>query len=315
MQLSRRGLGKIANLHHGACIARIGLRTRLACPRCGLQLRPARSGVRRAARRRVHCCRHRRHVSLPLVSRHGGARAGALLLGNDGHCFECSHEHGVGDRCLSFRLTPAFLDMVAAGVPGARHVFFSAPRLPPHEGLLPVIAAAEAARDDGDAGALEELALSVAGAVTRLLNEGDSRAPAPGARDQRRIGAALRCIEARLDEPLSIAGLADVVAMSPYHFLRTFRALVGVTPHQFILHARMKRAAVLLRRTTDNVSAIAFAAGFGDLSTFNRRFARIFRSSPSAYRARAQYDRPSKTAALTSSSRRPPCRDRASRRR
>jgi len=76
--------------------------------------------------------------------------------------------------------------------------------------------------------------------------------------------------------------------MSPYHFLRTFRVLVGVTPHQFILHARMKRAAVLLRRTSDNVSAIAFAAGFGDLSTFNRRFQRIFALSPRAYRLAVQ---------------------------
>jgi AraC-like DNA-binding protein len=68
----------------------------------------------------------------------------------------------------------------------------------------------------------------------------------------------------------------------------TFRTLVGMTPHQFILHTRMKRAAVSLRRTSENVSAIAFAAGFGDLSTFNRRFQRIFGSSPSAYRAESQ---------------------------
>jgi len=153
---------------------------------------------------------------------------------------------------------------------------------------LPVIAAAEAARDDDDSGALEELALGIAGAVSGLLNEGKGRAPAPGARDERRISAALRHIEERLDEPLPIAELARVAAMSPYHFLRTFRVLVGVTPHQFILHARMKRAAVLLRRTSDNVSAIAFAAGFGDLSTFNRRFQRIFALSPPAYRLAVQ---------------------------
>jgi AraC-like DNA-binding protein len=87
---------------------------------------------------------------------------------------------------------------------------------------------------------------------------------------------------------LSIAGLAQVAAMSPYHFLRTFRALVGMTPHQFILYTRMKRAAISLRRTHGNISAIAFAAGFGDLSTFNRRFQRIFGLSPGAFRAQSQ---------------------------
>jgi AraC-like DNA-binding protein len=222
-------------------------------------------------------------------SSHGAAVLvpGALLLGNDGHCFECGHEHGFGDRCLSFRLAPEFLESVAAGVPGARRTSFSVPRLPPHERLLPLIAAAEAARDDGDAGALEELALRIAGSVTGVLNESEGRVSAPGSRDERRISAVLRYIEARLDEQLSIAELAKVAAMSPYHFLRTFRAMIGVTPHQFILHARMKRAAVLLRRTRHNVSAIAFAAGFGDLSTFNRRFQRIFGVSPNTFRARA----------------------------
>ena len=73
--------------------------------------------------------------------------------------------------------------------------------------------------------------------------------------------------------------------MSPYHFLRSFRALVGMTPHQFILYTRLNRAAVRLRRTADSISAIAFAAGFNDLSTFNRRFQRIMGLSPSAYRA------------------------------
>ena len=68
--------------------------------------------------------------------------------------------------------------------------------------------------------------------------------------------------------------------MSPYHFLRTFRAVVGMTPHQYILHTRLHRAAVRLRRTADSISAIAFAAGFNDLSTFNRRFARIMGLSP-----------------------------------
>src|SRR5262249_52183168 len=161
---------------------------------------------------------------------------GALLLGNDRHYFECSHEHGVGDRCLSFRLSPEFLETVVSSIPRALRTSFSVPRLPPHDRQLPVIAAAEAARDDGDAGAFEELTLRLAGAVCGTLNESNTGAPAPGARDERRISAVLRHIETDVDEPLSIAGLARVAAMSPYYFLRTFRAQVGMTPHQFLLH-------------------------------------------------------------------------------
>jgi AraC family transcriptional regulator len=213
---------------------------------------------------------------------------GALLLGNNCHCFECSHDHGVGDRCLSFQFAPEFLETVVGAVPGARRMSFAVPRLPPNPHLLPIVAAAEAARDDGDAGGLEEVALRVAGAASGACADSTERVPAPSSRDEKRIGAALRRIEAQADEALSIAELARGAAMSPYHFLRTFRAVVGMPPHQFILHTRLNRAAVRVRRTSESISAIAFAAGFGDLSTFNRRFQRIVGQSPSAYRARGR---------------------------
>jgi AraC family transcriptional regulator len=209
---------------------------------------------------------------------------GALLLGNHGHSFICSHEHGVGDRCLSFHFTPDFLENVAAAVAGARRIAFTTPRLPPDAKWLPIIAAGESARNDGDEAELEETALRLAGAVAATLS-GKNSAPEPNLRDERRVTAALRLIEAKADEPLSLSDLAHAAAMSPYHFLRTFRAVVRMTPHQFILHTRLHRAAVRLRQTGDTISAIAFAAGFNDLSTFNRRFQRVVGLSPSAYRA------------------------------
>jgi AraC family transcriptional regulator len=213
---------------------------------------------------------------------------GAVLLGNDCHCFECSHDHGVGDRCLSFQMAPEFLETVIGAIPGARRISFTVPRLPPNPALLPILAAAEIARDDGDADGLEEMALRVAGAVTGTLADSNGGLPAPSARDEKRIGAALRWIEANADQALLLAELASVAAMSPYHFLRTFRAIVGMTPHQYILHTRLGRAAILLRRTSQSISAIAFASGFGDLSTFNRRFRRVMGQSPGAYRARGR---------------------------
>ena len=212
---------------------------------------------------------------------------GALLLGNDRHCFECGHEHGVGDRCLSFQFTPEFLQGVVAAVPGARRLAFTVPRLPPHPALLPIVAAAEAAREDGDTAEFEELAVRLAGAVSAALAETKRSSRAPSRRDEKRIAAALHRIEAQADEPLALSDLAGAAAMSPYHFLRTFRAVVGMTPHQYVLHTRMHRAAVRLRRTSDSISAIAYTAGFGDLSTFNRRFQRIVGLSPSVYRASA----------------------------
>ncbi|HEV2674839.1 MAG TPA: AraC family transcriptional regulator [Aliidongia sp.] len=205
---------------------------------------------------------------------------GALLLGNAGACFECGHDHAAGDHCLSFHFEPGLFDAIVAAVPGVRRADFRHPRLSPSSALLPFVAAAEAAADDP--AALEEVALGLAGAVAATLADSPTRSP--GRRDERRIGEVLRLLEVTIDETFPLIDLAARVAMSPYHFLRTFRAVVGVTPHQFVLGERLRRAAVRLRRSGEPVSAIAYDAGFGDLSTFNRRFRRVMGVSPTEYR-------------------------------
>jgi AraC family transcriptional regulator len=210
---------------------------------------------------------------------------GALLLGNAGDRFECGHRHGVGDRCLAFHFAPDFLERVVAAVPGARQVAFAAPCLPPLPALLPLCATAEAARDAGDRDEFEELALRLAGAVAMILSGSRGIASAPSLRDARRITAALRQIEAEADAALTLTDLARDAAMSPYHFLRVFRQIVGMTPYQYVLRTRLQRAAVRLRRSDAPILTIAIEAGLADLSTFNRRFRRIFGATPSAFRA------------------------------
>jgi AraC family transcriptional regulator len=213
---------------------------------------------------------------------------GGLLLGNAGHCFECGHDHGTGDRCLAFHFAPDHLEAIVAAVPGARRAAFTMPCLPPLPALLPLVAAVETARDEIDAAEFEELALRLAGAVATLAG-GVRTAPEPSWRDQRRVAQALRRIEVDFRERLSLAALAREAATSPYHFLRIFRHVLGMTPHQFVLRTRLNRAAVWLRGSRESIAAIALEAGFDDLSTFNRRFRRVMGVSPSAYRARVAF--------------------------
>jgi len=210
---------------------------------------------------------------------------GSLLLGDHGAAFECGHDHSTGDRCLAFSLAPELMETVAGAVPGARRAMFAAPHLPPLASLVPLLAQAEAARDGGDPAEIEEVALCLAGAVASTLAGIHQPAARASARDERRISEALRRIEAEAAEALSLADLARGAATSPYHFLRTFRQAIGMTPYQFVLHTRLTRAAARLLRSDEPVSAIAFDAGFGDLSTFNRRFRRLMGCTPGDYRA------------------------------
>jgi AraC family transcriptional regulator len=209
---------------------------------------------------------------------------GALLLGNAGSCFECGHEHAQGDRCLAFHFTPAFFESIAAGVPGVRKTRFSCASVPPASELVGLLAEAEVARDERDIAALEELATRLAGAVLTITDDGVTQARSPSVRDERRITMAVRRIEARADEPLRLNALARETAMSPYYFLRTFRLVTGMTPHQYVLHTRLLRAARRLRASVDPVAMIAFEAGFNDLATFNRRFRRLIGVTPTVFR-------------------------------
>jgi len=207
---------------------------------------------------------------------------GALLLGNAGHCFQCSHKHASGDRCLSFHYAPDWFDDIAAALPGMRRSAFGRTHLPPSTHLLPLIAGATAARDALE---LEEIALRLAVAALLHSEQPDNRCfRAPSARDRRRVVDTIRVMEEKYEESFTLAQLAASACMSPYHFLRVFRQVAGTTPHQFLMMRRLNAVAVRLRTTDLPIAVIAFEAGFGDLSTFNRRFRGIMGTAPGAYR-------------------------------
>ena len=203
---------------------------------------------------------------------------GAVLLGNQGTCFECRHEHGRGDSCLAFHFSPDYAEPLLGGRG------FAAPHLPPSSTLVPLLATVEAAAHRADPAALEEagvrlLSAAIAGASVAL------RADGPTARELRLVSEVVRRIERESDEDLRLSTMAEGVGMSAYGLLRSFRRVVGMTPHQYVLRTRLQRAAVRIAETAAPVSRIAYEAGFNDLSTFNHRFRRVMGASPRTYRA------------------------------
>lgn len=93
-------------------------------------------------------------------------------------------------------------------------------------------------------------------------------------------------IEARCTETLRLADLAAVAGLSPYHFVRAFRARVGMTPHAWQLDARIRRARVLLDQGMA-LADLALTLGFADQSHFQRAFRQRVAVTPRQYRQTA----------------------------
>jgi len=100
----------------------------------------------------------------------------------------------------------------------------------------------------------------------------------------RRMLRARDAMDRAFAQPLDVAALARMVHVSEAHFIRTFRATFGETPHRYLQRRRVERSMRMLRETGRSVTEICFAVGFTSLGTFSRTFRDIVGQSPSEYR-------------------------------
>jgi AraC-like DNA-binding protein len=219
---------------------------------------------------------------------------GSVMLGDAGRSFECGHEHGAGDRCLSFHYDPDHFDDLVADVTGRPRVRpsgvgprrFGSLRLPPLRALSALVARACAGLIGAPDVSWEELSVEAAARTVQLAGGFAPVAAAAPPSAIARVTRVVRRIECDSGGDLSLRVLAREARLSPYHFLRAFQRLTGVTPHQFVLRTRLRDAALRLAAQSGKVADIAFDSGFGDVSNFNRAFRSEFGASPRAYRRR-----------------------------
>jgi transcriptional regulator GlxA family with amidase domain len=100
----------------------------------------------------------------------------------------------------------------------------------------------------------------------------------------RRLLRARDAMDRAYAEPLDIRAVAAVAHMSEAHFIRSFRACFGETPHRYLQRRRVERAMFLLRETDRSVTDVCFDVGFGSVGTFSRTFREIVGEAPSEYR-------------------------------
>ncbi|MFZ0729913.1 MAG: AraC family transcriptional regulator [Methylovirgula sp.] len=91
-------------------------------------------------------------------------------------------------------------------------------------------------------------------------------------------------IEAQLDSRISVAEMAELVHLSPYHFSRAFKESFGVPPHRYHMSRRVEAAKNLLGGTATPVTEIALRLGFSEASSLSAGFRRLTGVSPSEYR-------------------------------
>jgi AraC family transcriptional regulator len=205
---------------------------------------------------------------------------GWLMLGNDGDAYVCSHElgDGGGDDCIILRWS-AETHEALQGALGQVAGPFPRPCLPPLPRVAALLRSLVASGDEGFA--LEETALAV---VAAIQHEASGVPPSVAPSHHARAVAAARYIESHAGDPLSLADLAGEVGLSPFHFLRSFRRAIGVTPHQYLMRMRLVRAVALLSETALPVTEIGYEAGWADLSNFTRTFRRDVGCSPREFR-------------------------------
>src|SRR6185503_3462237 len=213
--------------------------------------------------------------------------AGSVLVGYPGDEYLCTHDHtGGGDECLSIHLDPELVEAV-----GDRLEVWRSGSAPPLPELMVLAELAQASARGRSNVALEEAALLFVSRFHELVS-GRRREPTQASpRERRRAVDAALWIEENAHEPIDLESAAREAGLSAFHFLRTFAAVLGVTPHQYLLRSRLRRAARLLAEESLPITDVAYDVGFGDLSNFVRTFHRAAGVSPRGFRKAARGDR------------------------
>ena len=213
--------------------------------------------------------------------------AGSELVGHPRDEYMCPHDHAAGgDECLSFALAPELAESL-----GGRREVWRTGGLPPLPGLVVLGELAQATAEQRTDLGLDEVGLWLAARFAKLVSGVKRAAAAVRDADRRRAIEAARWLDAHAHEPVDLESAARAVALSPFHFLRIFSRALGVTPHQYLVRARLRRAARLLSEPELKITDVALDVGFADLSNFVRTFHRAAGVSPRRFRSAARGER------------------------
>lgn len=212
---------------------------------------------------------------------------GSVLIGRPGVEYVCTHDHVHGDECLSFHLAPSLVEaMVPAGAE-----FWDVGALPPLPELMLLGELAQAAAEGRSDVGLAEAGMALVSRAAAIVSGQSPDSLRASPLDRRSAVEVALWIEAHAHEAIDLDDAAAEAGLSAFHFLRQFRRVLGVTPHQYLVRSRLRRAARLLAADRRSITEIAYEVGFADLSNFVRSFHRAAGVSPRQFRKAARGDR------------------------
>lgn len=212
--------------------------------------------------------------------------AGSVLVGHPGDEYTCTHDHVCGDECLSFFLDPELVQAI-----GDRTDVWRVGYAPPLPELMVLGELAQAAACGRSDVGLDEIGQLFANRFVETVG-GRPQKPVPeAARDRRRAVETALWIDAHSHREIDLDDAAGQADISPFHFLRLFSSVLGVTPHQYLVRSRLRHAARRLADDDSAITDIAYDVGFGDLSNFVRTFHRAAGVSPLKFRRASRGDR------------------------
>jgi AraC family transcriptional regulator len=212
--------------------------------------------------------------------------AGSILVGHPGDEFMCTHDHVCGDECLSFQLAPALVDAISQD-----QDVWRTGCVPPLPELMVLGELAQAAADGETDAGLDEIGMLLAARFVETVSRRRSRSVKARLCDRRRAVEAALWMDAHSHQPIDLESAAKEAGLSPFHFLRLFASVLGVTPYQYLVRSRLRHAARLLADQSRSITDVAFDVGFGDLSNFVRTFHRAAGVSPRGFRQAARGNR------------------------
>lgn len=210
---------------------------------------------------------------------------GKILMVNPGDSWYCPHGHNT-KQYLSLLIKPDLVNRVAQEMDFSGNIRFLQLQNPYSNELMQAIRSfeKETRHPDKMPLMLDCIGIQIVALLLREFKTNLKKYPVYNSDGDAYINSAIEYMQVFYSSNITIADICQEVNVSPFHFIRTFKQKTGMSPHQYLLKVRIKKAQELLRLRQYSVGEAAMLCGFVNVSHFSNKFKEMTGNSPSSYK-------------------------------